>query len=493
MTVYYIIVAIVVLLSILTNKILYKYGVPSLIIFLLLGMVFGSDGFGIAFDNFKVAEDIASVALVFIMFYGGFGTKWDTAKPVAVKSVIMSSLGTVATAFLTGACCMVVLKVSFVHGLLFGSVVASTDAASVFYILRSRKLSLKDGIAPLLEIESGSNDPFAYLMTIVSLSLLMGDGVTALPLLLFKQIFFGIGLGVLLAAGVIVMSRYIKLDMEGVQPIFLIAVALLGYGLCGVIEGNGFLCVYIIGIIIGNSQMLHKTSMVHFFDSFSWIMQILLFFVLGLLSFPSKLPSIIIPGTIISIFMILIARPLATFGILSWFKVPIKQQMFISWVGLRGAAAIVFAIIAVSSAENLISYDLFHLVIFVAIFSIIIQGTLTPIAAKKLKIVDKDEDNSVFKTFNDYQEEGHTQLLEHKIDKGNPWIGKMILEARIPEEILVVMIKRNGKAIIAKGSTQVQEGDIIVLCADDFKKFKGQNIFSIDEISHAENVNDTSA
>lgn len=231
--------------------------------------------------------------------------------------------------------------------------------------------------------------------------------------------------------------------------------------------GNGYLSVYITGIIIGNSKIPHKKSIFQFFDGVSWLMQILLFFLLGLLAFPSKIPSVMLKGVSISIFMIFIARPIATFSILSWFKVPIKQQLFISWVGIRGAASIVFAIFAVTYGVP-INYDIFHIIFFMALFSVAVQGTLIPTVARKLDLIDDEE--SVLKTFNDYKEDKSTKLVEFTISNNNPMANKSIMDANIPEDILVVMVKRKDKVIIPNRNTVIMPEDILVVTANDLKK-----------------------
>ena len=225
------------------------------------------------------------------------------------------------------------------------------------------------------------------------------------------------------------------------------------------------MCVYIVGIVVGNSKIVHKRSLVHFFDGISWLMQIMLFFTLGLLSFPSHLPSVLLPGILVSLFLILVARPVAVFGILCWFKRPVKQQLFVSWVGLRGAASIVFAIFAVTNVSGM-ENDLFHMVFFVALFSVAVQGTLIPFFAKKLDLVE--ESSPVLKTFTDYQEETGAVLKEYLIEPDSVWADKAIAEADIPEEILVVMIKRGDEVVVPKGSTVILPGDRLVLSANDF-------------------------
>lgn len=466
MTKLMIISGLVLIICITSSKILYKFGVPMLLIFIILGMLFGSDGLvGIYFDNYELTSQLCSLALVFIMFYGGFGTNWKMAKPVAIPSVLMSSLGVVITAGLTGLFCYLVLGTTLLEGILIGAIVASTDAASVFAVLRAQKLNLKGSLASLLEVESGSNDPIAYMMTIIVLTMMKSSGELSLgnlALIIITQIALGLIIGILIAKVTVYILRYSNFEIEGFYTIFVTAVAILSYALSEYLGGNGYLSVYISGIIIGNSKIPRKKSMFQFFDGISWIMQIALFFMLGLLSFPSRLPQVTVTAVAISIFMIFIARPLATFVILSPFKFTIKEKLFISWVGLRGAASVVFAIFAVTFGVK-IENDIFHIIFFIALFSVAIQGTLIPKIANLLGLVENEEENSVLKTFTDYTGEINTQLLEVTMTAENKWINKTIMDANIPEEILIVMIKRDDKILVPKGSTVINEGDILVL------------------------------
>ena len=463
-----IISGLVLLICITSSKMLYKFGVPMLLIFIVLGMLFGSDGIvGIYFDNYDLTSKLCSIALVFIMFYGGFGTNWKMAKPVAKQSILMSTFGVIITSLLTGVFCYFILNTSLLEGLLIGSIVGSTDAASVFTILRSQKLNLKSEIASLLEVESGSNDPIAYMMTL-SIVMIMSSGLSwsIVPMIL-KQIIFGILLGAVLAKATVFIIRRANFELEGFYSIFIIAIAILAYALSEFIGGNGYLSVYIAGIILGNSKIPHKKSLVVFFDGISWIMQIMLFFMLGLLSFPSRLPHVIGVSIIISIFMIFIARPIATHLILRGFNTPIKEQILISWVGLRGAASIVFAIFAITSGVP-IENDIFHIIFFIALISVSVQGTLLPKVAQKLDLVDND--TTVLKTFNDYQEDKSTMLLEYNVSRSSKWMNKTIMDAEIPDDILIVMIKRNGQVIVPKGSTEILENDILVLSGNNLNE-----------------------
>lgn len=464
-----IICGLVLLMCITSTKILYRFGVPILLVFIVFGMLFGPDGLvGIEFNDYQLASKISTVALIFIMFYGGFGTNWEMARPVAIQSVFLSTLGVIFTAGLTGLFCFFVFKTTLLEGLLIGSIVGSTDAASVFAILRSQKLNLRGSIASMLELESGSNDPCAYMLTVIILGLMSGNGYSNILPMVLNQVIVGVVISVVLAKLSVFLLRHAKFEIEGFYPIFITAIAVLSYSLSEYFSGNGYLSVYITGIIIGNSKIPHKKSIFQFFDGISWIMQIMLFFLLGLIAFPSKIPSVMIKGISISIFMIFVARPVAIFSILYWFKVPLKEKVFISWVGIRGAASIVFAIFAGTYGVT-INNDIFHIIFFIALFSVVVQGTIIPRMAKKLDLIDNEE--SVLRTFNDYKEDKSTRLIEFTIDEHNAIANKTIMDANIPEDILVVMIKRDGDVFVPNGSTEILPKDILVLSGNKLKHF----------------------
>ncbi|MDU3350936.1 MAG: potassium/proton antiporter, partial [Clostridium sp.] len=305
----------------------------------------------------------------------------------------------------------------------------------------------------------------AYMLTLIVLTFMSNTGVGSMVPMIIKQIVFGILIGSILAKGAVYVIRRANFEVEGFYTIFITAIAILSYAVSEWLGGNGYLSVYMAGIIIGNSKIPHKKSLFHFFDGVSWIMQIALFFILGLLSFPSKLPQVVGISIAISIFMIVIARPLATFIILSKFNYSVKEKIFISWVGLRGAASIVFAIFSITYGVN-IQNDIFHIVFFIALLSVAIQGTLIPKVAQKLDLVD--DSTPVLRTFNDYKEDKSTKLLEVNIFDDSKWVNKTIMDSDIPEDILIVMIKRGDEVIVPKGSTIINKGDILVLSANNF-------------------------
>lgn len=469
--------AVIILLSVAANRFSYRFGMPVLLLFMALGMLFGSDGlFKISFDSYEMAKNICTIGLTFIMFYGGFGVNWKIARPVAVPSMLLSTLGVVFTAFLTAAFCYYVLGFSFGESFLTGAVLSSTDAASVFSILKSKNLNLKDGTTSLLELESGSNDPVAYLLVIVGIQLISGGGGKSIGYMLFSGIFFGAVIGAGIAAIGIAALQKMSFMTEGLDAIFVIALVMLAYALPEYMGGNGFLSVYILGIILGNSEIENKTVLVHFFDGLTGLAQIFLFFLLGLLSYPHMLWRVALPAIGIALFMLLVVRPVSMFVLLKPFHVSVRKWLLVSWAGLRGAASIVFAIIVVADGVEL-SMDLFHIVFLVSLISVALQGTLLPGIARKLDMIDNRED--VRKTFNDYQEEMSMTLLTMLIREGHNWENRMVSEVSIPTGSLAIMIKRDGGTVIPKGDTVILTGDQVILSVPTYREKGGMKLREI--------------
>lgn len=451
----------VILLAIFSSKFLDALGIPALLFFMCLGMLFGTDGiFKISFADFANTKDIASLALGFIIFYGGFCTKWTTAKPIIAKAAVLSTAGVFLTAVLTSVFCHFVLELSFLESFLIGAVISSTDAASVFSILKAKNLHLKENTAPLLEIESGSNDPMSYVLVILAITLMQNQSSGFVIALFFKQMIFGILIGVLVAKISIYIYEKTSIITDENGSLFIIALVLLSYLLPFFCDGNPFLAVYFLGIILGNANILNKVPMMHFFDGITKLAQIGIFFTLGLLAFPREVPSILLTGMLIFLFLTFIARPAAVFLLLSFFKSGINQCLLVSWAGLRGVASIVFAIIAMDSGITL-HYDLFHLVFLISILSVAIQGTFLPLAAKMTNMIDPHVD--IKKTFNDYEEECAVKLLRITVPKNHEWVGKPIRCLEFPQKSLAVLIKRKQERIIPKNSTVIQAGDNITL------------------------------
>lgn len=464
MTSYILLVAAVILLCLSLNKMSNKLGIPMLLAYILLGMMFGTDGIlKIPFDNFTIAEQICTVSLIFIMFYGGFGTNWKQAKPVAGKAVLLSTVGVILTAVTTGAFCHFILKMDFWESMLIGSVISSTDAASVFSILRSKRLNLKNNTASMLEVESGSNAPCSYMLTVIILTIMSGElSGSSLVVMIFSQIIFGILVGVVVALAAAFILKKVNFATDGFDTIFVFSMALVSYAGASMINGNGYLAAYIAGIILGNTPLHHKKSLVHFFDGITGLMQMLIFFLLGLLAYPSQLPKILPIALAIAVFLTFVARPVSVFAILMPFRCPVKQQLLVSWAGLRGAASIVFAIMATVSPAYT-KNDLFHIVIFIVLFSISIQGTLLGLVAKKLDMID--ENGNVMKTFSDYSDEMPVEFVKISIKAGHPWENRRIKDLTSLPDLLLVLILRGEERIIPNGNTVVLAGDKIVLSA----------------------------
>lgn len=476
MTLFLLITAVVIFACILCNKISSKLGIPILLAFIVLGMVFGTDGIlKIPFDNYAFAEQICSGALIFIMFYGGFGTKWNEARPIAGKAILLSSLGTILTAGLVGAFCHVVLKIALLESLLIGSVISSTDAASVFSILRSKRLNLRYHTASLLEVESGSNDPFSYMLTVIVLAMIGGDvSVPGFAQLLLKQIIFGAAFGAGIAGAAYCFLKRYRFSGEGYDSIFMVAVAILAYAAPTYFGGNGYLSVYITGIMLGNLRIPNKQPLVHFFDAITGFMQMLLFFLLGLLSFPSQLPAVALTSLGIALFLTFIARPAAVFLILTPFKSDFRQQLLVAWAGMRGAASIVFAIMVVTSPVS-IEHDVFHMIFFIVLFSILIQGTLIPFVARFLNMTDDQSD--VMKTFNDYIEDVPVKFIQFTLDAAHPWVDQPISGIVMPPDSILVLLLRGKEKIVPRGDTVLCAGDTLVLSGIATDKIDGIRLF----------------
>lgn len=454
---------------ILCNKITAKIGIPMLLAFLCVGMLCGEDGIlGISFNDYQLTENVCTAALILIIFYGGFGTKWSAAKPVAGRAILLSTVGVFLTAVTVGGFCHIVLHVGLLESLLIGSVISSTDAASVFSILRAKKLNLKYGTASLLEVESGSNDPIAYLMVTIVVAM-METSVSAGSVLyqVFAQIVFGVGIGAVLALVVLFFLRRFQFDTSGFDLVFMLAVAILSYVVPTMIGGNGYLSAYIAGIILGNAELSNKKNLVHFFDGVTGLMQLLVFFILGMLCTPTKLIGVLLPALGIAIFLTFLARPLVIGVLLTPFRAKFSQQLLISWAGLRGATSAIFAITAVASMEAAgsvtLKYDLFHLVFCIVLFSIALQGTFLPWVSKKLHMIDDSQ--NVLKTFTDYTDEEIIQTLQLPIHANHAWIDQPVSSIALPPDTLLAMLIRNGKTVIPKGNTKIEQGDVVVLSA----------------------------
>lgn len=463
----FLLIGVVIVICILLDRFLEKLPVPPLLFFIALGMCFGENGLlRIPFDDYEAVNLICSASLVFIMFYGGFGTNLKAARPVAAPAVVLSTLGVAGTAGAVGLFAHFALKLPWLESLLIGSVVSSTDAATVFNILRSKKLALKNHTDSLLEVESGSNDPMSYMLTTVLIALMSGQQVS-IPLLLAQQLVLGAAAGLLVGRLAVWLLGKNLFTSQQSRTVFLFSVVLLAYALPAMWGGNGYLSVYLCGIMLGNARMAQKKYLVHFFDVVTGVAQVIIFFLLGLLVTPVELPQVLLPALAVMLFLTVAARPLVTSALLLPFRPSLGQVGVVSWAGLRGAASIVFAISAVLSGVET-TYNLYNLVFCIVLLSMLIQGTLLPRVAGKLSMIDEQGDIS--KTFTDYQEERDISFIKIHLEPGHPWRGRTLRELMPLKDLLIVMVVRGEDTIVPNGDTRLEEGDLLVLAAYPFEE-----------------------
>lgn len=457
-----IIIAVILFTCVFLNNLSERVGVPVLLMFILFGILVGTSAPEAINDYGELIGDICSISLVFVMFYGGFGTRWSSVRPVIGESALLASAGVVVTAASVALFCHYALGWQWAESLLMGSVISSTDAASVFSILRTKSLGLKRNTSPILEVESGSNDPCSYMLTAICLSLLGGEfSVGGILLMLLMQIAFGIIFGLVIAKIAQLILKGRSLNNQGVKMLFIFAVALTSYALPTLFGGNGYLSTYIVGIILGNTEFSERRPLVSFFDGITSLMEILIFFLLGFMSVPERLAEAFIPALIIFFFLTLVARPFAVFSVLLPFrKYPLNQMSLISFVGLRGAASIVFAIMTLNNALNL-SNDIFSIVFVIVLLSISLQGSLIPFASRRLKMVElSGGDDSTFSTLQETEEISFGRI---RIDAFSPWADCRISQLNIPQELLIVSIFRDGESIVPNGNTLLRRDDELII------------------------------
>lgn len=457
----------IIILCLLMHRYIEHLPIPSLLIFILLGMVFGENGiFQIKFDNYVLANDICSFALVFIMFYGGFGTNLGAARCIVMRAVLLSTFGVVVTAGVTGVLIHYILGLSWMEALLFGSVIASTDAASVFTLLRTRNLNLKDNTASILEVESGSNDPMSYMLTVVFVAAMLGSDVSV-PMLLIKQIAIGLMFGVAIAYASAAILQRVNFSIAQGGTIFVFAVAVLSYALPSFFEGNGYLSAYLAGILLGKMHFPGKRDLTRFFDAITHLAQVMIFFLLGLLVTPAELPQMLVPALVVMAVLTFIARPVSIIAVLAPFGASVNQIGLISWAGLRGVASIVFSIYAVLAAVPM-TYNIFDLVFCIVLLSMALQGTFLPKMSALLDMIDDTAD--VRKTFNYYQDESNINFSKIYIKESHLWAHRQIRNIVFPPETLVVLLIRDKNNFIAPdGSTEVLPGDVLVFASQEFE------------------------
>jgi cell volume regulation protein A len=459
--------SILLFIGILAGKTSFHLGIPTLVLFLLVGMLAGSDGIGgIHFDSPGTAQFIGIVALNFILFSGGFETDWTSVKPVFGLALVLSVVGVLLTAIILGLFVWWITDFTLFEGLLLGSIVSSTDAAAVFSILRSKNLALKGHIRPTLEFESGSNDPMAYILTIVFLSLIQSNDQTNISVIIMfiSQLAIGGAFGYLFGlAGKHIINR-IKLDYEGLYPALAITLMLLTYSITTTVGGNGFLAVYLSALYLGNQDLLHKRTIMKMYDAMAWLMQIILFITLGLLVFPSQIIPVIGVGLLISAFLMFVARPVSVFLCLMPFKLKNRVRWFISWVGLRGAVPIVFATFPLMAGIEKADM-IFNIVFFISLTSVLLQGTSIPLVAKWLHVSLPARVKSITPADILLSESINSEMAEIVISPDAAASGMKIIELGFPQNARIALMKRGEKYLIPDGQTVINPGDKLILIA----------------------------
>lgn len=463
-----IVASVLLLVAILASKASSRLGVPALLLFLLVGMLAGSEGpGGIPFDDAGLTQALGVVALAFILFAGGLDTDWASVSAVRWQGLSLSTVGVLLTATLVGWFATLVMGLSWLQGLLLGSIVSSTDAAAVFSVLRSRSVSLKGKIRPLLELESGSNDPMSVFLTLAFIRLLTQPGSSVLDLALLFPLQMGLGfaLGYGIGKAAIAVLNRLRLESEGLYPVLTLALVLLTYALTSLLKGSGFLAVYTAGIVMGNGDFIHKRSLMRFHDGLAWLMQIAMFLVLGLLVYPSRLLPVAGVALLFSSFLMFVARPASVFISLALARMRFRQKLMISWVGLRGAVPIVLATFPlVAGIPNAELY--FNVVFFTVLTSVLLQGTSIPLVAEWLGLRAPSAAKREYPLEFVPTRRTRSDMIEVAVPESSPAIGKQIVDLRLPKSALVVLLSRNDDFLVPRGGTTLLAGDTMLVLAD---------------------------
>ena len=467
--------SILLFVSILVSKTGYRFGVPALLLFLVVGMLFGSDGLGLQFHDAREAQFIGMVALSIILFSGGMDTKIADIRPVLAQGILLSTVGVLLTALLTGLFIFWLsgmpwtnIHFALLPSLLLAATMSSTDSASVFAILRSQKMNLKHNLRPMLELESGSNDPMAYMLTVVLIQFIQSSGLSTAAILgsFAVQFLIGGAAGYLLGKLAVWVINRLDIDNHSLYPILLLAFVFFIFSFTDLLKGNGYLAVYLAGMMVGNSKMMHRREIYHFMDGLSWLFQIIMFLCLGLLVNPHEMLEVAAVALLIGLFMIVVGRPVSVWLCLLPFgrRITPRSKLFVSWVGLRGAVPIIFATYPVVAGIEGASV-LFNVVFFITILSLVTQGTLISRAAKLLGL-----SMPMPKTGNDFgvelPDEIDSDLHDMTVTADLLQRGQTLKEINLPRGTLVMIVKRNQEYLIPNGSLKLKEGDKLLLISE---------------------------
>ncbi|WP_079508164.1 potassium/proton antiporter [Mesobacillus jeotgali] len=472
------------IVGVLTTRFSTRLGVPSLIFFIMVGMVMGSDVLGIIyFDNAALTQKIGVIALVIILFEGGLQTNWKDVRPVIAPSLSLATVGVLITSGIVAIAAKMILGLDWLEAILFGAIVGSTDAAAVFAVLKDHNVSPKLGLT--LEAESGSNDPMAVFLTVAMIELITIPDASILKLIgdFFLQMGLGLILGIIFGRIAVKALNAINLDSSGLYPVFATAFALLTYGLTAFLNGSGLLAVYIAAIIVGNAEIAYRHSIFRFSEGFAWMMQILMFVILGLLVFPTELFTldILIQGLLISVILMLVARPVAVFISTIKMNFSQKERVFLSWAGLKGAVPIILATFPLlAGIED--SHQMFNVVFFVVLTSALIQGATIPKLADKLGLNGPKKTTPMQSLELVSLGKADAEMIEYEMESDSAIVGKTLMEIPFPEGTLVNAIIRDGKLTAPTGNTAILAGDFLYILSA--RKNKSQLKKLLKEKSH---------
>ena len=469
--------SVLLIISIVVGKTGYRFGVPALLLFLLVGMFFGSDGLGLQFNNTHQAQAIGMVALSVILFSGGMDTKIADIKPIMSAGVVLSTAGVLLTALFTGLFIWIISGMSFTNisfplttSLLLAATMSSTDSASVFAILRSQKMNLKHNLRPMLELESGSNDPMAYMLTIVLIQIILSGSMNAGEIAgnLAVQFLVGGAGGYILGKLTVLFLNKINIDNQSLYAILLLGCVFFTFTITDRLHGNGYLAVYIAGMVVGNKKIVFRKEIATFMDGMSWLFQIIMFLTLGLLVNPHEMLNVALVAILVGVFLILIGRPLSVFlCLLPFRKINFKSKLFVSWVGLRGAVPIIFATYpVVAGVEG--SNSIFNIVFFITIVSLVVQGTSISFFARLLHL-----SAPLPQTGNEFgvelPEEIGSSLSDMTVTPEMIEQADTLKEMNLPQGTLVMIVKRGNEFLIPNGSLKLHVGDKLLLISEKEK------------------------
>jgi potassium/hydrogen antiporter len=463
-------VAILLAISVLASMASSWTGIPALLLFLLIGMLAGVEGPGqIYLNNPHLVQSVGVVALALILFSGGLDTSWQAIRPVLRGGMMLANFGVLVSAAVMGGVAWLVLGYSPLEGLLLGAIISSTDAAAVFTVLRSRGVDLKGSLEPLIEFESGSNDPMAAFLTAGLTGLVMGTGgpVFALVPAFIWQMGLGTVAGGVMGLAITWAINRLRLGQEGLYPVLSLALVLLTYSLTAVLGGNGFLAVYVAGFVMNGQNFIHKRTLMRFHDGVAWLMQIAMFITLGLQVIPSGLLSVIDVGLLMSAALMFIARPLSVFLSLALTKFSIREKLVVSWVGLRGAVPIVLAtfplLAGVPHADAM-----FNIVFFIVISSVLLQGTTIPQVARWMGAQASGRHSFHYPHEFAPNVSASSRLIELTVGAESAAAGRSIMGLALPQGALVVSIHRDDESLVPGGGTVLEAGDrVLVLSEED--------------------------